>query len=113
MLFEFAEGIRNCTSPSPRRARIFHAQRGKDYKGNDKSRASGGGSGGGEAVEHMYEQKRLQARLLRLGSGLFNTIGLLLVWYTWALACVGTLGLLLVLVQLGSRWFWYNSAPAP
>ena len=33
MLFELAEGIRNCTSPSPRRARLFHAQRGTQYKG--------------------------------------------------------------------------------
>ena len=54
MLFEFEEGIRNCTSPSPRRARLLHAQRKKYYKGKDKSATGGGGGGGGEEVEHMY-----------------------------------------------------------
>ena len=68
MVFEFAEGIRNCTSPSPRRARLFHAQRGKDYKGNDKSAASGGGSGGGGT--HV---------LTKAAQGALATIGLRLV----------------------------------
>ena len=35
MLCEFEEGIRNCTSPSPRRERLLHAQRRKTYKGKD------------------------------------------------------------------------------